>query len=695
MGDVDEGELLEAFKVGRPVDCARNGVPGSVDASFVRRCCVGLNDQIDPRGINLLNAVVRGCLDLASLEVAFPLRFDMCEFDSALVLDGAQLHGLAVTGCGRVPGLLGNGLRVRRDLDLSRSRVTGAHLTSASTFSRSAIWLCESEIGGRLLCKDTEICAEGERSIQADRMHVGGTVRFIHDFNATREIRLLGARIDGSLDLTGASISSAHGSADPALDLADVIIGGSLFIIADRDGRRPSICGRVDMGSLRISGQLLIRGADIEESSGTPVDSGYSRSRFGGTALSGPRLTVGAEMTLEGACVIRGGMDLSMSELSSLSVGGGCSLRADGGTALDLTNAELRSGLTIASGVTVGGTVMLTGARVGGDLSLQGVTLQVPQRPSPVKVGTEIAGAAAGSKGHDSGGYSLIADGAKVGGSVYFSDGFSAEGPIRLAGAELGGPLICSGARLDGADKDGYALAADNITVAGDVRLNNGFAAAGAVGLPGATIARALACDGAQLNGRDTEGVALRAGGISISSLYLTRGFTSAGSIWLRSARVRGSAYLAPELLAGSLALDAAHAQIGGTLSWTPEEQVEGRVNLEGAVAGQLVDDWSAGRDNAFWPAKGRLRLDGFTYSRIGGARSASVAQRLDWIRSQYHQAPDGNHVRFATQPYEQLVAVYRNAGQDTEARALSPLPGAPISAGSRTSARPAGLGTG
>lgn len=672
MRDVDEGELLDAFEQGRPVDCARDGARGLVDAGFVRRCCVDLSDRINPRGISILNAVIAGRLDLAGLEVSFPLRFDGCEFDSALDLDGARLHGLAVTRCSQVPGVLGNGLRVRRDLDLSQSRVTGAHLTSASTFSRSAIWLCESEIGGRLLCKDTAIHADGERSIQADRMHVGGTVRFIHHFTATREIRLLGARIDGSLDLTGATISSAPGSADPALDLADVIIGGSLFIIADRGGKRPSIHGRVDMGSMRISGQLLIRGAAIEESSGTPVDSGYSRSRLRGTALSAPRLTVGAEMTLEKACQIRGGMDLSMSDLSSLSIAGDCSLRADGGTALDLNNAELRSSLTIASGVTVGGTVTMRGARIRGDLSLRGVTLHAPQRPAPALVGAETAEAGARTDGPEPTGYALVADGVKVGGNVYFSEGFTAGGPLRLPGAEVGGPLICRGAQLDGRDKHGYALVADNITVAGSVELSDGFAAAGAVRLPGAMITRALACDGAQLNGRDKEGVALRAGGISISNLYLTDEFTAAGAIWLRSAHVRGSAYLAPKRLADDLALDAAHAQIGGTLSWLPTEQVKGRVNLEGTVADQLKDDWSDGRQNGFWPTKGSLHLDGFIYNRIGGPRPATVAQRLDWIRSQYQRPPDGAGPGLTTQPYEQLTTVYRHAGQDTDARTIA-----------------------
>ena len=79
----------------------------------------------------------------------FPVWFNMCEFDSPVVAEGVQLYGLAITECIRVPGLLANGVRVRRDLDLSGLVTAGAHKTNACTIRSAAIWLCESDIGGR------------------------------------------------------------------------------------------------------------------------------------------------------------------------------------------------------------------------------------------------------------------------------------------------------------------------------------------------------------------------------------------------------------------------------------------------------------------------------------------------------------------------------------------------------------------
>src|SRR5258707_1288683 len=95
----------------------------------------------------------------------------------------------------------------------------------------------------------------------------------------------------------------------------------------------------------------------------------YGDMRLLGVRIGGaPRLSVGAELTLEDSCQVVGGIDLSMSELSSVSVGASCSLRAPGRTALDLTNAELLSALTIGEQVSVEGTIRLAGARIRGNL---------------------------------------------------------------------------------------------------------------------------------------------------------------------------------------------------------------------------------------------------------------------------------------------------------------------------------------
>ena len=136
MGEIDEAELTRAGQHGAVVEGMAEDGKRTVSGALLRRCCHELKDQIDARGLRLNNAIVTGALDLTGLVIPFPLRFEGCEFDTAPVVEGAQLFELSLAGCPRLPGLLGNGVRVRRDLDLSRSRIAGAHWTTASTSKR-------------------------------------------------------------------------------------------------------------------------------------------------------------------------------------------------------------------------------------------------------------------------------------------------------------------------------------------------------------------------------------------------------------------------------------------------------------------------------------------------------------------------------------------------------------------------------
>jgi hypothetical protein len=462
--EIDEAELLPALRAGQPVDGAQTidgGEPGAkrtIAAALLRRCCHELKGQVDPRGLRLRNAVITGSLDLAGLAVPFPLRFEGCEFDSAPVVEGADLFELALTGCPRLPGLLGNGLRLRRDLDLSGSRVAGAHRTSASTSKTAAVWLCESEIGGRLLCVGTAIDGQGGRSVQADRIRVGGGVRLIHEFRATGEVRLMGARLGGSLDLIGAHIESPSG---PALNTEDATIEGSVFLLDDAAGRRPLVRGRLDMASTRIAGRFLIRNATIELHPGRSAGSFYEAALVRDVAISAPRLSVGAELTLEGGSMVSGGIDMSMSDLSRLYIGAGCALRAPGCAALELTNAEIRSFLRLDADAVIEGTLWLAGAVIHGTLALHG-------RMEESQGGPLIHGA-----------------GLTVEGNVYLDGLRTTGGVVAFNGATLGS-LSARGAQLSNAD--GYALHFSQALIHGSVRLIDGFTATGLVALNRTTI---------------------------------------------------------------------------------------------------------------------------------------------------------------------------------------------------------------
>jgi hypothetical protein len=95
-----------------------------------------------------------------------------------------------------------------------------------------------------------------------------------------------------------------------------------------------------------------------------------------------------------------------------------------------------------------------------------------------------------------------------------------------------------------------------------------------------------------------------------------------------------------------------------------------GLVDLERAAVHRLDDDWSL--PDGHWPPAGQLRLTGFTYDGFGGQHQASWQQRLGWIRRSHTTATATTPAAFAAQPYEQLAKVYRQAGQEAEARQVA-----------------------
>lgn len=487
--------VVDAGTSGGVLDCDSDGLLGVLAADVIRRVCHTHAGDVDPRGLRLRNAIVTGALDLRGMTVPFPIWFDGCEFDSPLLLDGARLPELTVTDS-RLPGLSGNGLRVTRDIDLSRSRITVMHDpggesdTDPAMTRPAAVRLCDAAIGGRLLCVGTEIDAAGELAVHADRVHVGGSVLFTDDCTALGGVRLPGARIDGSVDLTGAHLKQPVGR---ALDLADAVVGGDVHVLDST--RRPVVYGGIDLSGARVAGRLTVRNAELTRADRGPTDDVYWRRSPEDAALSGPRLHVGGEVAFEGACLVTGGLDLSSCDVGDLVFQAACRLAAPRTVALDLTNAELRSTLTLQTGTRVEGTLCLSGARVHGAVTLRGTSWRSPS-------GTSL----------------VTAQGATVAGDVELHDILAVGGRLRFAGCVLGGALDARGAWLD--NPAGETVSLDNTVVRGSVRLDK-VVSTGSLVLARCTVDGELRCTEATLvcpeSGEDNaDRHALRAGGTKV-----------------------------------------------------------------------------------------------------------------------------------------------------------------------------------
>jgi hypothetical protein len=137
--------------------------------------------------------------------------------------------------------------------------------------------------------------------------------------------------------------------------------------------------------------------------------------------------------------------------------------------------------------------------------------------------------------------------------------------------------------------------------------------------------------------------------------------FTAAGEVRLLGAEINGQMEVERAWL-DRLNLDSAY--IIGIFLWQrihgdphpnfPGKQWKSSLDFTDAKVGSLADE------QASWPEKGRLVLDGFVYDRIAGGKTDAMT-RLEWL----HRQPD--ELGFRPQPYEQLIAVLRQMGHENQ----------------------------
>ena len=93
-------------------------------------------------------------------------------------------------------------------------------------------------------------------------------------------------------------------------------------------------------------------------------------------------------------------------------------------------------------------------------------------------------------------------------------------------------------------------------------------------------------------------------------------------------------------------------------LTFMPQTPERGLIVLSGATVGKLMDRTLS------WPRDERLWMAGFTYQQaIPKEGHFNVRERLQWVEKATAE--------YAPEPYEQLALMYRNSGEDTNARVV------------------------
>jgi hypothetical protein len=293
--------------------------------------------------------------------------------------------------------------------------------------------------------------------------------------------------------------------------------------------------------------------------------------------------------------------------------------------------------------------VWLRGAYIEGALDLQGCEGVRPLFLWNCRIDGAIILRDAGTRTINLGGShvrGIAGDGAKIGGSVFLSNGFTAQGAARFLGAEIGGQLSCQNGRFENVGED--ALNCDRVRVSGSVFLSNGFTAQGEVNFPGAEIGGQFACNGGTFSNKRASS--------ADEDAESDRRTICAIALNLSDAVIKGTLWLGPGA-----------GQIKPAI-------IEGSLDLRDAYASVLVDHadhWPAGQVAG---ANGKtlnchIFLDGFTYGSFTGQSSLTIEDRKAWLERQ-----PTRHLceEFKPQPFEQLVKVLRAMGHAKDAREIA-----------------------
>lgn len=243
-------------------------------------------------------------------------------------------------------------------------------------------------------------------------------------------------------------------------------------------------------------------------------------------------------------------------------------------------------------------------------------------------------------------------------------------GAVNMIAAKVGGNLNCNGSRIY--NESGPGIGADNLRVSGSLFLRYGFEAygdgtLGTVRLNRSRIDSFVDFSGANLHNKS--GPAISADGMTADSLLIRNGFAAeSGSafatIRLLNARistveVRGATIKngsGPAIVADGLDVEG-DLLVGKDLTATGSGKIP-TLNLDHASVGTSFFFNPERITNSSSPDK-RISIDGLTYPRV-----PSGLDLQQWLSLLRHDTGG-----YAPQPYQQLAAVHRAAGHESEAR--------------------------
>jgi hypothetical protein len=488
-------------------------------------------NKVTHRGVTICGARLVGKMDASFARFPWQFRLAKCHVSEEIILQDASFGLLNFMG-----SVLDGGLNA------DRMHVSGSVFLRNGFKALGGVRLLGADIGGNFECVDSILCNPGGYALNADGIHVAGDVMFKDGFLSEGVLRLLGATIGGDLMCVSSMFKNPN---NDALSADRMTISGGVFF---HDGCIAE--GAVRLLAADIGGSLSCGNSTLCNPNGKALNS--DGMQVAGSVFLDKEFKATGEVRLLGVDIGR-----------NLECGKG-TFNNQGGNALNCDGMKVSGSVFFHHGFKATGEVRLLGSDIGGALNCRNGTFYNPK------------------------GDALSADQMKVAGGVFLNGGFNAVGKVRLLGVNIGGDLSCGKGTFNSPGTG--ALSADGMRVAGDVFWGAGFLAEGAVRLLGANVGGDFNCRGGLFH--NPEATALNADRIKVTgSVFFYNDFEAVGEVRLLGAEVGGSVSCTNSTFfnpnGDALSFDGVH--VVGDVFFNDGFKADGGVRLPGSTVGGAV----------------------------------------------------------------------------------------------------------
>jgi hypothetical protein len=233
----------------KPADSANWGPGRVVRAECVAWVCTDprATALITHNGLEIHGARIAGELNLMNAEIRFSLRALKCAFSEDIFLRDTKIGGLFLAHC------------QIRGLNANRAIVKGALFLRGLT-AQGEINLIGGRVDGDLECSGAQLLNANGIALNASGAMIEGHLFLREGFKAEGQIELAGARVGGTLDCVGAQLSNANGI---ALSVNGATIGSGVLF---RHGFKAE--GEINLIRGKVGGNLECDGAQLLNANG-------------------------------------------------------------------------------------------------------------------------------------------------------------------------------------------------------------------------------------------------------------------------------------------------------------------------------------------------------------------------------------------------------------------------------------------